>query len=290
MARTAQTVGPPAETAVGRHSSIVYSDDRQWAEHLCTFVRDGLAEHEAMRYFAYATDPAHVLRTLDAAGIDAEGARRSGQLTVESVSTGYRVDAAFDPDALIGQWHAAVDTAFADGYRGLRVVGEMSWAERDTGDADRMLEYELRIHHEVFEQLPLTGWCLYDRRLMSRERLKVLAGAHLTHRGDPVAAPTLRVAPLADAPGFRLGGAAGHDTRRIVAAAAAALTRTPHPRLDLDLSALHHLDAASLVTLARAAAHRPGSTLLRITEAPPTVRRLLDLFPELGSTMEVVAR
>ncbi|CAM5500847.1 hypothetical protein GCM10010329_72840 [Streptomyces spiroverticillatus] len=289
MATAPNAAGPTAR-AGGRHSSIVYSDDRRWAEHVCGFVRDGLTRHEAMRYFAYATEPAQVLRTLTDAGIDAQGAVRSAQLVVESVSSGYRADAAFDPDALIGQWHATVDTAFADGYRGLRVIGEMSFAERDAGEADRMLEYELRIHHEVFEQLPLTGWCFYDRRLMSRERLGLLAGAHLSHRGDSVAEPALKVAPLDEAPGFRLDGSAGYDTRRVLAAAAAALTRTPYPGLALDLSALRHLDAESLATLARAAARCPGSTPLRLLRPPPDVRRLLDLFPELGSRLEVVAR
>ncbi|MFJ4879160.1 MEDS domain-containing protein [Streptomyces sp. NPDC088745] len=290
MAEAPKAVEPPVRAAVGRHSSIVYSDDRRWAEHLCAFVRDGLDRHEAMRYFAYATEPAQVLRTLSDAGIDAQEAARSGQLTVTNVAAPHRGDAVFDPDGLIGQWHEGVDAAFADGYRGLRVIGEMSWAERDTDDADRMLEYELRVHHEVFERLPLTGWCFYDRRLMSEERLNVLAGAHLTHRGDSVAEPTLQVAPLDGAPGFLLNGSAGWDTRRTVAAAAAALVRTPHPRPELDFSALQHLDADSLVTLAQAAARRPGGAPLRIRQAPPTLRRLLDLFPELGSTMEVVVR
>ncbi|MFD3512861.1 MEDS domain-containing protein [Streptomyces sp. NPDC058657] len=272
-----------------RHSSIVYSDDHQWAGHLRAFVREGLERDEAMLYFADATDPARVLRTLTDAGIDAQGAVRRGQLSLPEART-HLADSGFDPDAMIALWYEAVDTALGRGHRGLRVIEEMSWGMRENAGVDRLLEYELRIHHEVFERLPLTAWCFYDRRLVSDEGVNVLAGAHLTHRGNTVAQPTLQVAPLSGSPGFLLRGSAGYDTRRIVAATAAAVATAPGTHLELDFSTLHHLDADSLVTLAQAAASRPGNVPLRIREAPPTLRRLLDLFPELSSSMEVVAR
>ncbi|MFF8386520.1 MEDS domain-containing protein [Streptomyces kanasensis] len=283
-------VPPVRGPAVGRHSSVVYSDDRAWAHHLCAFVRDGLERDERIEYFADATDPERVLRTLADAGIDAAAAVTRGQLSVATAARTYLADTGFDPDAMVGLWHDAFEAASARGHRGLRAIGEMSWGTRGVAGADRLLEYELRVHHEVVDRLPVTAWCFYDQRLLPDAYVDVLAGAHLTHRGDPSARPALRVAPLADRPGLVMSGSAGHDTRDVVAAAAAAVRSAPAHRVELDLSALRHLDAASLATLAGAATGRPDGVPLRVRQAPPHLRRLLELFPELGSAVEVVGR
>lgn len=287
---TQGAVAPPVRETAGRHAGAVFSDDRTWAQHLCAFVRGGLERDERVMYFADTTDPGRVLRTLTDAGIDTAAAVTRGQLSVQTAAQTYLAGAAFDPDAMIGLWHDAVEAASARGHRGLRAIGELSWGARDVAGADRLLEYELRIHHEVFARLPLTAWCFYDRRLLPDAFVDVMAGAHLTHRGDPVGASALRVVPLADRPGLRMSGSAGYDTRHVVRAAAAAVRNTPVPRVDLDLSALRHLDAASLAALADAAAGRPDGTPLRVRRAPPSLRRLLELFPELGSSVEVEER
>ena len=280
---------PGPESREGHHSSVVFSDDQQWAEHLGAFVRDGLAKGERVHYFADTTDPERVLRALADAGIDGAGAAARGQLSVSVAARTYLAGSAFDPDVMIGLWFDTVEAARASGHPGVRVVGEMSWGASDVAGAERLLEYELRIHEEVFAHLPLTAWCFYDRRLMSPERANVLAGAHLTHRGEPHGVPTLRVAPLTDRPGLLMSGSAGYDTREAVAAAAAVLSSAA-PRMELDLAALRHLDAASLATLAGAAAGRPGGAPLRVRQAPSPLRRLLQLFPELDSVVEVVDR
>ncbi|MEU1090455.1 MEDS domain-containing protein [Streptomyces sp. NPDC005576] len=283
-------VPPERKSLKGRHSSVVFSDDRQWAEHLGAFVRDGLDKGEQVQYFADTTAPERVLRVLTDAGIDAAGAVARGQLSVSVATQSYLAGSHFDPDAMIGLWFDVAEAARASGYQGLRAIGEMSWGARDINGADRLLEYELRLHHEVFARLPLTARCFYDRRLLSEAYVGVLASAHVTHEGEPYAEPALRVVPLEDRLGLALSGSAGYDTRDVVAAAAAALSASAAQPMELDLGALRHLDAASLGVLAGAAARRPGGTPLKIRQAPPPLRRLLRLFPELDSMVEVVDR
>ncbi|WP_327267934.1 MEDS domain-containing protein [Streptomyces sp. NBC_01218] len=282
----------PGETepVQGCHHSVVFSDDRQWAEHLAAVVRGGLEKGEQVQYFADTTAPERVLRALTDAGIDAAGAVSRGQLSVSVAAQTYLAGSRFDPDAMIGLWFDVAEAARASGYPGLRAIGEMSWGARDVTGADRLLEYELRIHHEVFARLPLKAWCFYDRRLLTDAYVGMLAGAHLTHEGEPYAEPALRVAPLADRPGLALSGSAGYDTRDAVASAAAAVSGSTVQPMELDLAGLRHLDSASLAVLAEAAAVRPGGTRLRMRQAPPAVRRLLRLFPELDSMVEVVDR
>ncbi|MFE9823417.1 MEDS domain-containing protein [Streptomyces sp. NPDC005791] len=291
MTRARGVAAPPGrESPGGRHSSVVFSDDRQWADHLAAFVRSGLQKCEQVRYFADTTAPERVMRALTDAGIDAAGAVTRGQLSVSVAAQTCLACSGFDPDAMIGMWFEAADAACAAGYRGLRAIGEMSWGARDIAGADRLLEYELRVHEEVFARLPLTAWCFYDRRLMTDEYVGLLASAHLTHRGEPHAGPALRVTPLADRPGLRMSGSAGYDTRDTVAAAAAVISGASDRQRELDLAALRHIDAASLAVLADAAAGQPGGSPLKVWQAPSPLRRLLQLFPELSSVVEVVDR
>ncbi|MFJ7151516.1 MEDS domain-containing protein [Streptomyces sp. NPDC100445] len=289
----ATSVNAGGGTAAERHAAVEYTTDAEWAGHLVGFVRDGLDRGEQVQYFADTTAPDLVTRTLLDRGVDAPAAVRRGQLVVTTAADTYLAGGRFDPDAMIGLWEQAVDAAAARGYRGLRAVGEMSWGTRGMAGAERLLEYELRIHQEVFERLPLRALCFYDRRLVPREDLAVLTAAHLARSHSPTcppAEPGLSVAPLAGPPGFRLAGSAGWENRRVTASAAAALSASPADDVTLDLSALGHLDVAALAALARAALRRPSDTPVRLLGAPPALHRLLDLFPELGAGMETAGR
>lgn len=280
---------PRGGPAAARHVAVSYSTDDEWAGHLVAFVRTGLDGGEQVQYFADATDPARVTRTLTEHGIDTAGAVRRGQLLVTTAGETYLAGSGFDPDAMIGLWHEAVAGAAARGYRSLRVIGEMSWGTRPIPGAERLLEYEMRIHHEVFERLPLTAWCFYDRRLFPHSELAALTSAHLACSGAPArgaGGPALSAAPLADAPGFRLSGSGGYESRRVAAATAAALAASPAPGLTLDLSALDHLDVAAVADIARAVHRRPATAPVRLRNAPPAVHRVLELFPELGAALE----
>ncbi|MGA5316341.1 MEDS domain-containing protein [Streptomyces pseudogriseolus] len=281
------------EAAADRHVAVEYSTDDEWAAHLVPFVRAGFDKGEQVQYFADATDPRLVMRTLADRGIDADTAVRRGQLVVTTAEETYLSGARFDPDAMIVLWGRAVEAALGQGYRSLRVIGEMSWGARHMTGAERLLEYELRIHHEVFEQLPLTAWCFYDRRLLAPDALDVLTGAHLTRTGAVPrshARPGLSVVPLAGGPGFRLSGSAGYESRRVAASASAAVAASPAQDITLDLSSLDHLDVAALSHIADAARRRPSGAPLRLVGAPPALGRLLELFPELASGLKEVGR
>ncbi|CAL9278961.1 MULTISPECIES: MEDS domain-containing protein [unclassified Streptomyces] len=282
-----------ARPAPGHHASVVYADDDAWAGHLTAFVRTGLAEGARVWYCADTTAPEYVLRTLTDRDVDAASAVRRGQLTVTTADETYLTCRCFDPDAAITLWHDAVEAALAAGYRRLHTMGEMAWAARATAGADRLLEYELRTHHEVFDRLPLTTWCLYDRRLMPADDIAVLAGAHPTRIGAPLpdgSSAGLRAGPLTDRPGFRLSGSAGYESRRVTDSVAAALAASTADRVTLDLGDLRHLDMNTLVAFAGAAARRPSDTPLRVTGAPLSAERILGLFPELRTCLEVVGR
>ena len=53
------------------------------------------------------------------------------------------------------------DQAKAEGYRGCRVSGEMSWARKGLPGSDRLMEYESGVNR-VVETHPVTAICQYD--------------------------------------------------------------------------------------------------------------------------------
>ncbi|WP_256104847.1 MEDS domain-containing protein [Streptomyces sp. ODS05-4] len=277
------------------HICAWYSDDRTWASLVSGFLAPALERGERLYYFADATDPDAVLSALADQGMDVRKARAQGRLDVFTADDTYLASGPFDPDAMVGQWHDATAQALADGCTGLRAIGEMSWCARDVPGADRLLEYELRIHREVFAKLPrLSALCLYDRRLIPDADTAVLTGAHravpVSPSGEaPPARPPLRALPHPHAPGLVLAGALDHDGRGTTRGAVAALTRmAADGDVELDLSELDFVDVVGAGMLSEAARALPAGRSLRISGAPATLHRLLGLFPELRAGLKVV--
>ncbi|MQS09549.1 MEDS domain-containing protein [Streptomyces alkaliphilus] len=301
MPRT--VVAGPADTrGPDNHLSAVFSDDAARDAHMVRFLRPAFERGERMEYFTEATPPETVLRVLEDHGLDATGARERGQLSVVAARDAYLSDGPFDPDRMVEQWHRSVREAERAGFGGLRAVGEMSWYGRGVPGSERLLEYELRIHREVFERLPsLAAMCLYDRRLMTDADVALLDGVHPEHRRigkERIPPPTLRVVPLEGRAGVALGGEVNHSVRHVVAGVAAALacSDTPGTRgtpgeevVELDLSELEHIDLDGTVRLVSAATREPGRRLV-VVDPPPCLLRLLDIFPELNAALEVVSR
>ena len=85
----------------------------------------------------------------------------------------------------------AITQARLDGFRGLRVAADVSWASSIDSGTERLIAYEAHAQAGFFAA-PVIGLCLYHRR---RLPLHVLNGALLTHplttaaRGHAMANP-----------------------------------------------------------------------------------------------------
>ncbi|AEW99353.1 hypothetical protein SCATT_p11600 (plasmid) [Streptantibioticus cattleyicolor NRRL 8057 = DSM 46488] len=253
------------------------------------FVHEGLARGQRVLYVTGTGDPPEVLDLLRVRDGDVAAAVDRGQLVVASAAAG-TAPGPFDPGAVVAGVRAACERGLADGCPGLRLVGDLGWAERQPPDAERLLEYELRLEAEVYAELPLTGVCLYDRRAAP---VDLLAAAHPRRlseggpAGRAVGEPPLAVAPLSGNTGLRLLGDADLDTRPVLTAALEALARIGGTVVRLDLSAVGHLDVAAVGALVRTTrALREQGRRLVLVEPPETLRRTAGFFPEECSVLE----
>ncbi|MCE7083114.1 MEDS domain-containing protein [Streptomyces sp. ST2-7A] len=275
------------------HLSAVFSDDATRNAPVVRFPRPSFEQRERMGYFVESTPPEAVLHMLEEHGFDATGARERGQLSVVAARDAYFPDGPFDPDRMVEQWHRSLREAERAGFGGLRAIGEMPWCGPGVPGSERLLEYEPRVHHEIFERLPSpAALCLYDLRLIPDAEVALLAGVHPGHRrlgNEELGPPTPRVAPLPDRAGLVLDGEVNQAVRHVVTGAAAALTRFGDDVVELDLSEPRYIDLDGAVRLVAAATREPGSRLV-VVGPPPSPPRLLEVFPELSAAPEVVSR
>ena len=172
----------------------------------------------------------------------------------------------------------AIDQAEADGYRGLRVHVDMTWALEPVPGVEQLFGFEAAANR-LFVDQRLAAVCAYDRRRFDRTAIQRACAAH-------------PITPDVSMLRFTRSGAAGHALRGDVDfvnrhALDGLLTWLPDADVTLDLTGLTFLDAAGMGLLARTAAARSHRTTLRCT--PATAKRLRLLNIDSVATISPVA-
>jgi anti-anti-sigma regulatory factor len=167
-----------------------------------------MARGDRVLYLADRSDEATVRGYVDFAGVDSARWLASGQLQIRWAGEVY--EAPFDPERQIAHFEAETRAAQADGFSGLAVMGEMSWALRDGQPWESVVLYEREVQR-VFAAGGVRGVCAYDRRLFSPGLLDEVAAAHELEVGldGNVARARWRTATILESasdPGIRVCG------------------------------------------------------------------------------------
>ncbi|MEV0896147.1 MEDS domain-containing protein [Actinoplanes sp. NPDC049802] len=255
---------------LGDHACVLFDDDAEKTRALFTFVRAGLRDSHRILYFG--ADEPRIAAAFP-------GAIAAGRLRMATPEQSYLASGVFDPQATIAGWRTEAQQARADGFRGLRAAGDMSWAARPVPGADRLQWYEAQVNR-VFADGFAMAVCLYDRRLFTGTDLDRICRSHpatIDHDSHPATAPLLRAVRTGDPPGLALHGEADLSNRQALSALLENLADdTPGHSgpLTVDMSGLRFADAAAIRLLTRTAARTPR---LRLVGASPAIRRLLTL-------------
>ncbi|WP_164842621.1 MEDS domain-containing protein [Actinoplanes solisilvae] len=266
---------------LGDHVCWTVDDDEVRQEAIVRVLHDGLrARHKAV----YSGDqPEAVLAALARDGAGIREAIGSGQLTAVTPEGSYLAGGAFDAEDTLAHWHEQKARARAEGYLGMRVVGDMSWATRRVPGAERLGWYEAQIN-TVFTDGYVMGICAYDRRLFNPLLLRRLALAHPGAAGpllpfDPDT--SLRVRRTTEPYGLWLSGEADMSNRDALTALVeeAFGQRDEEPVVTVDVTALRFADTAAARVLLDAAGRGP----MHIVGCSPVMLRLL-YFHGAGTT------
>jgi len=242
-------------------------------EAIAGFVRAGLRDRNRVIYCG--DNPEAVLDGLRRHGIDTAAALDRGDLDAHTAEGSYLTGGCFNPSAMIGVWRTLISRARTDGYGGLRVLGDMTWASRRIPGFEHLEWYEANVN-PLFADGFVAAVCAYDRRRFDPLYLRRLLWAHPGSAGsempfDPEA--SLRMRRVRDPWGLSFSGEADLSNRDALRAVVAHLF-DDGPDVTIDVSGLRFADIAAARVLVDAAAS--GAGRLRLTGCSPNLLRLLE--------------
>lgn len=161
----------------GDHLCLLYDDRTEQMEVVIPFLKDGLAAGERCCYIADDQTVEELARALDAAGVDVTRECNRGALRLLTKHDTYLRTGTFDPHAMREYLEMQVEQSLADGFVGLRITGEATWALGEDGGCNRLIEYEVLLNG-VFPTRPAVGLCQYNRRRFPPEILRDVLRTH----------------------------------------------------------------------------------------------------------------
>jgi anti-anti-sigma regulatory factor len=273
----AEAIRPDSAVAIrpGEHACcrFAHADDRRRLA--LAFVRAGLDRGRRVVYLSDENDTARFLADLAASDDRADEALERGQLEVRPAQDEYFPDGTFDPERMSAGLRDEHARALADGYPGLSMAGDMSWALGLVPGLDQLLAaYEHEIATTMEADATAAFLCIYDHGRFGAGTLAELVECHGVDV-SPELAQVGRVGYLSAArvlpgPILRLCGELDFGCAEAVGRT---LDAHYHGTLQLDLADLHYVDVTGL----RALRGRSGQPLT-ITSASRPVRKLFELL------------
>jgi PAS domain S-box-containing protein len=126
------------------------------------FIIDGLARGERWSYIVDDSTIEEVVQALSAAGVDVEQARQRSALRILTRQDTCLSTGEFVPQALFDFLRQAEAEALADGFSGLRQMGEMTWMLGPEPGCDRLIEFEVLVDQWIANSKTV-GMCHYNR-------------------------------------------------------------------------------------------------------------------------------
>jgi anti-anti-sigma factor len=273
--------GPAAARRVD-HACWVYEDDAAFAAAAGEFLTEGLALGE--RLLCVGDDRALTqLRRVTGTAAEVDGHVARGHLQFLPVTGAYSTTGRLDPGAQREWYEQTTHRARAEGYRGLRVLAELTPLAADPASCRDLLRCEHLADDFLASGAGMSALCAYRRDQLPCSVLADVACVHPQVHAGPEE-PAFRV--FFDGGGLAVAGtvdAFGADRLSRVLASSA----LDPPAVRMDLSRVEFMDAAGCRAIA-AWAHgvAEGSAPVTLTGASRMVRRMWQLlgFGELTAT------
>ncbi len=160
---TGRALGNIADLRPGDHLCIIYHTDEEHRAILTEYLERGLDAGERVVYIVDARTAGVIRGYLRDAGVDVAAAEERSQLVFLTRDDAYMRGGVFDPQAMLGLLREEAQRALDEGFTGLRVTGEMTWALRGLPGSERLIEY-VALLSAFFPGSKATGLCQYDAR------------------------------------------------------------------------------------------------------------------------------
>lgn len=262
------------QVGLGDHACLTFTDAEERLDLLAAFVREGLRAGQRVLCWTDQVPPAVLAAEFAARRVRGAAASRRGQLTIASVESAL-LGGRSSARAMVAAVADEVDAAARQGYTGLRLTADMSWAARPAG-AERLLSFETEMA-ELFGDGRLSVICQYDRDRFDAVTLAFAASAHTKTVAAQVYhdEPVLRICRQYSPPGVRVAGELDYRHQAVLEKALAESRRLDR-HMTVNLNALSYIDAACATTIVQAAMRLPASRRMTVT-CHGLVAKMLDL-------------
>ncbi len=134
---------------LGRHDHIclIYENQRDQFAKVIPYIKIGFKRSERCKYIIDENTKSQVAEGMQKDGIDLTKALENKSLIFATKNETYLKGGKFDPDAFIDLLAKDAIDAKRDGFKSLRVAGEMTWTLGDEPGNDRLLEYEAKLNY-----------------------------------------------------------------------------------------------------------------------------------------------
>lgn len=166
------------ELGLGDHAAFFFKSNEERLAFVIPYMICGLRNFERCVYIADENMVPEILNEFKRAGVDIDAATASGALSVVTKYDTYLRNGIFDPKAMIADLDRDVRFALQQGFVGLRITGEMSWALDLPSALGRVCEYEQELHRHWPTQLG--GLCQYDESLFPNDVIEKMSDCHVT--------------------------------------------------------------------------------------------------------------
>jgi len=240
------------DLALSDHACLTFGEPEELFDLTAGFVRDGLADGLKVVWLTDAA-PARALSELASRGVAVAPAAAAGQMVAAACDGHVLSEQAFTADHAI-EWLSRQMAAFRrEGFTGLRVAMDMSWALRPIAGVEQLIGFE-EAAAAMLGTVSVSMLCHYDRERFDPVTLASVTAMHTcsvtaaTYYADAV----LRICRQYAPPGIRLAGEIDYRAEESLAIALADAIRIDGD-VTVNMADLTFIDASCMRMIVNAA-------------------------------------
>ena len=252
------------------HACLTFGEPEDLFDLTAAFVRDGLAAGLKVVWLSDA-GPGQAAGELGRRGVPVGPAMAWGLMTAAGWEGRLLSGPVFRADAAVGWLTGELESCREEGFPGLRVALDMSWALRPVAGVEELPEFEEGIA-AALDGSTAAVLCQYDRERFDPVTLASVAGFHTravaaaTYHADAL----LRICRQYAPPGIRIAGELDFQAGEPLGMALAEAVRLGGD-ITVNMSALAFVDARCTLMIADAARAIASMSRLVTLRCPPEV-------------------
>lgn len=262
-----------------RHTCLIPDSDEHIWEATAAWITSGIRAGERVLYFEDETAD-RLLTRLEDDRVPVASAMADGQFAVIPTEM-TRATVTVPLDQVEQVMHQAVEETAAQGWPGLRFVGESARARLDMG-LDMLVGYETIVERVLLAHPQVRLLCLYDRRVFDEQAIAAMRRIHRTELvTEPIYDDGLLRVTRPEPGKFRFAGEIDYSNRillrRLLTHSLENMLRsvTAPDDVTLDLASVRFLDVSATTELLHLAREFPRGHHLVLEGVRPHLRRLL---------------